>query len=105
MMFLDNGKVKFGVDLARGGSFSYFGPSGSDLNLVNAHDLGRLIQMSYYSGPRFYNPDGKCNKLFRGLEWGWNPIGAGDIKGNAGEITTKWSNATDAHVVTIPLQW
>lgn len=105
MMVLDNGEVKLGVDLLRGGSISYFGPSGSDLNLVNAFDLGRLIQMSYYSGPEFYNPDGKCNKLFRGQEWGWNPIGAGDLQHNAGEITTRWSNATDAHVVTIPMQW
>jgi hypothetical protein len=23
---------------------------------VNAHDMGREIQLSYYSGPNFYNP-------------------------------------------------
>lgn len=49
--FLDNGTIRLGVDLARGGCISYFSPSGRDENVVNNFDLGRQIQMSFYSGP------------------------------------------------------
>lgn len=104
-LFLDNGVVKLGVDIGRGGAISHFGPSGSGLNLVNTFDLGRFIQLSYYSGPSFYNPGGRCNKLFRGQAWGWNPIGAGDIKHNAGAINTLSFHGAVGHIVTTPLQW
>jgi hypothetical protein len=57
------------------------------------------------AGPSFYNPDGKCDKLFMGKEWPWNPIGAGDVKGNKGKINSWGTNATSAHVLTTPLQW
>jgi hypothetical protein len=103
--YIDNGVVKLGIDLTRGGSIGFFGPSGSDTNLVNCHDMGREIQMSFYSGPAFYNPGNKCNKLFRNQPWPWNPIGAGDVKGNHGTINTWGVNEASAHVVTTPLQW
>src|SRR5438105_12925530 len=50
MSFLDNGVVRLGVDLNLGGSITWLSRSGSDHNMVNSHDLGRQIQMSYYSG-------------------------------------------------------
>ena len=37
--FLDNGTVRLGVDLSRGGCISYFSPSGRDENVVNNFDL------------------------------------------------------------------
>jgi hypothetical protein len=103
--YIDNGIVKLGIDLTRGGSIGFFGPSNTNTNLVNCHDMGREIQLSFYSGPAFYNPDGKCDKLFMNQEWPWNPIGAGDIKGNHGTINSWGINKTYAHVSTTPLQW
>jgi hypothetical protein len=105
LQYVDNGVVKLGIDLTRGGSIGFFGASGSDDNLVNCHDMGREIQLSFYSGPSFYNPGNKCDKLFMHQEWPWNPIGAGDVKGNHGKINSWGINATTAHVNTTPLQW
>jgi hypothetical protein len=67
--------------------------------------MGREVQLSFYAGPAFYNPNGKCNKLFMGQEWPWNPIGAGDIKGNHGAILSQSFGKTAGHIVTRPLQW
>jgi len=37
--YIDNGVVRLGVDLTRGGSIGFWGPSGSDTNLINCHDM------------------------------------------------------------------
>ena len=103
--YVDNGVVRLGVDNVRGGSIGYFSASGSTENVVNCHDMGREIQLSFYAGPSFYNPDGKCDKLFMGQEWPWNPIGAGDVKGNHGTILSKTVHPNSIHLVTKPLQW
>merc|ERR1711871_4906 len=104
-VYMDNGVIRAGIDLTRGGSIGFLGPSGSSSNVINCHDMGREVQLSFYAGPSFYNPDGKCDKLFMGQEWPWNPIGAGGIKGNHGQILSKSITPTSAHVVTRPLQW
>ena len=78
---------------------------------IRALTQGRVVQLSYYAGPNFYNPptpahpEGACNKLFSGQEWPWNPIGAGDIDGNHGAVLNISHTATSVHVVTRPLQW
>ena len=80
--------------------------------LQNCHDMGREIQLSYYSGPDPYNPptpqypEGACDDLF-GPPWPWNPIGAGDIDGNHGQVLEFSKSADNAswHIVTRPLQW
>ena len=107
MRFVDNGIVRLGVDLSRGGSIGYFGPSGGSAanNIVNCHDMGREIQLSFYAGPKQYNPDNKCSTPGT-PKWPWNPIGAGDLKGNRGTVNKcDISGGTSAHVVTTPLQW
>ena len=84
--FIDNGVIRVGVDMDRGGVIGYLAPSDERLgNVINEHDMGREVQLSFYAGPAFYNPEDKCDKLFMGQEWPWNPIGAGDIKGNHGK--------------------
>ena len=62
--YLDNGVIRVGLDLTRGGSIGFLGPTGSQSNVINCHDMGREVQLSFYAGPDFYNPNGKCNKLF-----------------------------------------
>jgi hypothetical protein len=108
LVYLDNGVIRVGIDLSRGGSIAYLSTSRgatAATNVINAHDMGREVQLSFYSGPAFYNPNGRCNKLFHGREWPWNPIGAGDIKGHHGKILHHSGNRTHLHVVTRPLQW
>lgn len=41
MSYLDNGVVKVGVDLAKGGSITYLSVSGTSANVINSYDLGR----------------------------------------------------------------
>ena len=56
--------------------------SASDNNesVINIHDMGREVQLSFYSGPDVYEPSPgseQCNTSWRFGVWPWNPIGAG----------------------------
>jgi hypothetical protein len=100
---LTNEHISLSVDLDAGGAITRL--SSPKLgNVVNNHDLGRQIQMAYYSGPVPFITNGQSPKD----HWkhlGWNPIQAGDDFGN-GSKTTKHSNdGHQIHTRCIPLQW
>jgi hypothetical protein len=110
--YVQLGSLKVGIDMSRGGSISYMSSNATHgLNIVNAYDMGREIQLSFYSGPNVYNPpteaypNGACDKLFGGVPWPWNPIGAGDVDGNHGQILSFSKTASSWHILTRPLQW
>lgn len=67
--YLDNGKVRIGVDRSRGACIGFFGKSGKDRNLLNHYDEGRFIQQSYYG-----QTDGSD---WNGKPWVYNPIQGG----------------------------
>jgi len=73
--------------------------------------MGREVQLSFYAAPNPYNPptraypNGACPNLFQNEPWPWNPIGAGDIDGNHGEILGLTHNSTTMEITTRPLQW
>ena len=48
---IDNGVIRIGVDLNRGGSITYLSDTENRINVVNTYDFGREIQQSYFSGP------------------------------------------------------
>jgi hypothetical protein len=107
--FLDNGVIRLGVDLTRGGTIGWLGPSSNkSLSLLNAHDFGRSVQGSFYSGPSPFDPAGKCSEPGGwGRPWPWNPIGSGDVYLHAAPILNVTINAdnTSAVIWTRPLQW
>merc|ERR1719478_2052930 len=70
-----------GIDLSRGGAIGYLSAVVNGGNVINNADNGRLVQLSYYGGPKPY--DG-CT--WSGQEWSWNPIGGGDAYGHSGKI-------------------
>ena len=85
MGYLDNGKIRLGVNLEFGGAITFLAPAGSDENLINSFDFGRQIQMSHYCGPNPFTPNGKQPRK----EWaalGWNPIQCGDCFGNRSRV-------------------
>jgi len=96
---LDNGTIRIAVDLARGGTIVELGPCGGP-NLVNTHDLGRMIQQAYYAGPDDYGSPRPPSTGFP-----WNPIGAGDRYDNAATVLEHSNDGATINTKTAPLQW
>lgn len=101
--YLDNGVIKMGVDLAKGGSITYLSLSGTTNNVVNDHDLGRQIQQSYCSGPEPYNPSNNVNPVW--TNWPWNPIQSGDSYGNPSTVLASTNDGQTLYVKCRPMQW
>jgi hypothetical protein len=101
--YLDNGVVKVGVDLSKGGSITYLSLSGTSDNIINNADLGRQIQQSYYSGPQPYNPSNNMNPNW--TNWPWNPIQTGDSYGNPSQILAQTNTGNMLYVKCRPMQW
>ncbi|MDR2680871.1 MAG: hypothetical protein LBC47_08705, partial [Tannerella sp.] len=78
MRYLENDRIKLGIDLSIGGAVTYLSDrDNGGKNMINSADWGRQIQMSFYSGPWPYiGPNGeKPTDNWAGL--GWNPIQSG----------------------------
>lgn len=100
MAYLDNGIIKVGVDLDRGGSIGFLADAKKGGNVVNVHDLGRWIGQSYYAGPK---PFGTAHPAWK--DWPWNPVSAGDVYGNASKLLEKKNDGKTLYVKSVPMQW
>jgi len=104
MSYLDNGVIKIGINLDVGGAITYLSISGDDENAINSHDWGRQIQMSFYSGPNPYQPEGtEVKESWKFL--GWNPIQSGDCFGNCSKVVAHKNDGDSLYVMCIPMQW
>jgi len=104
MSYLDNGVIKIGINLDIGGAITYLSPAHSGENAINSHDWGRQIQMSFYSGPNPYQPEGtEVKESWKFL--GWNPIQSGDCFGNRSQVIAHTNNGNSLYVKCIPMQW
>ncbi len=102
MSYLDNGTIRLGVDLNLGGSITYLADADDRINIINNHDWGRQIQMSFYSGPQPFTPDGKQpSKTWAGL--GWNPIQSGDYASNRSSIVEHRNDGKSIYVKCVPM--
>ena len=102
--YLSNGVIKVGVDLDLGGAITYLSKADNDVNLVNSFDWGRQIQMSHYSGPVPFAPNGKQPKpVWTGL--GWNPVQSGDVFGHRARVLAHANDGKTMHTKCIPMQW
>ncbi len=102
--FLDNGVIRIGIDLDRGGAISYLSKSGSAENVVNIHDTGRFIQQSYYSGPEPFIPSGHIQHPSY-ARWPWNPVQAGDVYGFHSLVLDYSNDGTTLYSRSVPKQW
>lgn len=107
MRFLENERVKLGIDLSLGGAVTYLSDSeNGGKNMINSYDWGRQIQLSYYSGPWPYiGPKGENpSDSWAGL--GWNPIQSGDAGGNRSQIIEfEFRGENCMYVKCVPMQW
>lgn len=103
MRYLSNAETKVGVDLNRGGAIVFLSRAGGG-NLINNFDLGRQVQLSFFSGPVPFFADG----LQPAKHWehiGWNPIQAGDDFKHASRVLEHRNDGQSIYVKTLPLQW
>lgn len=107
MRYLQNGRLKLGIDLKLGGAVTYLSDEeNGGKNMINSYDWGRQIQMSYYSGPWPYiGPNGeRPSPEWEGL--GWNPIQSGDAGGHRAKVLSFEKKGEHSMLVkSIPMQW
>ena len=76
--YLDNGRVRVGIDKSRGACIGFFAESATGRNPLNHYDEGRFIQQSYYGAA-----DGS---KWNGKPWVYNPIQGGHHKGKRSRL-------------------
>ncbi len=75
MEYVDNGVIRVGVNLQKGGSITHISEKANGRNIVNSYGCGRQIQMSYRSGPMPFAVGEKKPSAQR-KNVGWNPTRA-----------------------------
>lgn len=95
--FIDNGRLKIGVDLSSGGSLFWFSELPADRNLLNHADRGRFIQQSYYG-----KPDGS---MWAKKPWRWNPVQGGDYQGKPARVIESKVDGSSLYVRSVPVNW
>jgi len=105
MGYLDNGTIRLGINLDIGGAITYLSESGTEENMINSHDWGRQIQMSFYSGPVPYVPESGKQPSETWKFIGWNPIQSGDAYDHPSKVLAYTNNGTEMYVKCIPMHW
>jgi len=104
MSWLENDRVKVGVDLKMGGSIASLRGKADGRELINNFDHGRQVQMSFYSGPNPFAPNGlQPHPAWRAL--GWNPVQSGDWAGNVSRVLEHRNTGTELYTRIVPMQW
>lgn len=104
MSWLQNEHIKLGIDLDAGGAITYLALASDAANVINNYDLGRQVQLSFFSGPVPFEAAGQKPKE----HWqhiGWNPIQVGDDFKNASPILAHENDGKRIHVACRPMQW
>ena len=103
LTFIENDRIRLGINMALGGCVTYLAEKGGK-NLINSHDWGRQVQLSFYGYPKPFWPEGV--EVSPGWDQlGWNPIGCGDAFGNRSKILDSCVTEDSIYVKCIPMQW
>ncbi|WP_395743519.1 hypothetical protein [Prosthecobacter sp.] len=104
MSWLENDRLRLGVDLDLGGAITFLAGTKDRANVINNFDLGRQVQLSFFSGPVPFEANGqKPSEHWRHI--GWNPIQTGDDFKNASRILAHENDGKRIHLTCVPLQW
>ena len=73
----------------------------SSVNLINAHDTGRLVQQSYYgTGSYPYEPG-----MYGEAVWNYNPVQGGNLYNEASKIVDLKITDNEIYIKCRPLDW
>ena len=103
VVYIENEYIKLGANIALGGAITYLAEHGNR-NIINSWDWGRQVQLSFYSGPVPFHPEG----AEMGKNWthtGWNPIQTGDCFFNRAKVLEHRIEGNTMYVKCIPMQW
>ena len=103
VVYIENEYIKLGANVALGGAITYLAEHGNR-NIINSWDWGRQVQLSFYSGPVPFHPEG----TEMGKHWthtGWNPIQTGDCFFNRAKVLEYKIEGNTLYVKCIPMQW
>ena len=72
-----------------------------NVNLINAHDTGRLVQQSYYgTGSYPYEPG-----MYGEAVWNYNPVQGGNLYNQASKIVDLQVTSNQIYIKCRPLDW
>ena len=72
-----------------------------NVNLINAHDTGRLVQQSYYgTGSYPYEPG-----MYGEAVWNYNPVQGGNLYNQASKIVDIKVSTNEIYIKCRPLDW
>ncbi len=103
ILYIENEHIRLGVNLALGGCITYLAEHGHE-NLINSHDWGRQVQMSFYSYPVPFRPEG-VDMVEAWSAIGWNPIQCGDCFSHRSTLLEHSCRDGEIHVKCIPMHW
>ncbi len=73
----------------------------SNINLINAHDTGRLVQQSYYgTGSYPYEPG-----MYGEAIWNYNPVQGGNLYNEPSKIVDLKVTTNEIYIKCRPLDW
>lgn len=129
-VFLTNAFYKLGIDLGWGGALTYLEDLDSGVqtvqkdghiyvdsdaaarygtksvsdhvNLINAHDAGRLVQQSYYG---VVNDPGYVNGVFNDKQWHYNPVQGGNMFADRSKLVDLRITADTLYIKCRPMDW
>ena len=105
IIYIQNSKIKLGVNLSLGGAISYLSESEDQENMINNFDWDRQIQMSIYSGSNTYVPETGQQPEKRWGFLGWNPIQSVDVGGFTSKVVDYYQGKDSIYIKSIPMQW
>ncbi len=83
------------------GTSSWTYKTSSNVNLINAHDTGRLVQQSYYgTGSYPYEPG-----MYGEAVWNYNPVQGGNLYNEASKIVDIKVSDNEIYIKCRPLDW
>jgi len=95
--FLDNGKIRIGVNRNAGAAIGWFSESGREENILNRFDYGRYVQQSWYGK--------RDDSDWNGKPWRWNPVQGGNWTGLGARLSEFASEKNLLTASTIPRHW